>query len=227
MSKWLLALGASAAALTVTVPAMAQAQVAPPAAVEPAPMVFPGWGFNPADLDRSVKPGDDFYKFVNGKWMAATEIPPQLSYYGTAINLRLGAERDVREIVEGVAASHPAPGTIEQKIADTYRAFLDTDAINAAGLAPVQPYLQRIASANDLGAIMELMGTPGYPSVLGLDLDIDATNPTRNILFTSLGGLGLPDRDNYLVDNPRNLEMRAKYKDYLTFKLGKAGYPAP
>src|SRR5687768_17082769 len=81
----------------------APAAAAAPVNVDPEPMVFGGWGFNPADLDANVDPGDDFFAYVNGKWVAETEIPPQLSYYGAVTNLRLGAERDVRAIVEDLA----------------------------------------------------------------------------------------------------------------------------
>ena len=108
-------------------------------------MVFPRWGFNMADLDKSVKPGDNFFAYVDGKWEAGETIPPQYPYSGVALNLRLGAERDVRAIVDEMAAGTYPAGSLEQRIGDAYRTFLDVDAINAAGLAPAKPYLDRIA----------------------------------------------------------------------------------
>jgi putative endopeptidase len=133
----------------------------------------------------------------------------------------------VREIVEELAARDNPRGSLEQRIADTYESFLDTAAIDAAGLAPAKPYLDRIAAAADNTALLTLMGEPGYPSVIDAGTSIDRTNPTRNTYFVSTGGLGLPDRDNYLIDNPRNLEMRTKYKELLAFMLGRAGYTDP
>ena len=229
MIRNLLAIGVSAAALALSLPAAAQADAAPaaPAYVDPEPMAFPGWGFAPADLDAAAKPGDDFFAYVNGKWLQATEIPPQYASYGVGLNLQLGAERQVREIINELAARDNPAGSLEQRIADTYESFLDTAAIDAAGLAPARPFLDRIAGAADNAALLALMGEPGYPSVIDAGTSIDRTDPTRNTFFVSTGGLGLPDRDNYLIDNPRNLEMRAKYKELLAFMLGKAGQADP
>ncbi|MEO7602867.1 MAG: M13 family metallopeptidase [Sphingomicrobium sp.] len=196
-----------------------------PADSEPPPMQFPGWGVNPADLDPSVKPGDNFDAFVNGKWKAATEIPAKYPYYGVTTNLRIGAERSVRAIIDEVAARQNPPGSMEKRIADMYRAYQDVDAINAAGMSPAKPYLDRIKAVKSHDDLADLWATVGYPSPLGEFVSIDRGDPTRNTLFIGLGGLGLPDRDNYLVDNERNREMRAKYLDYVTFLLGKAGDP--
>ena len=217
----------TAAAAAALISGMASAQTTQTTAAEPAPMVFPGWGFNMADIDRKVKPGDDFFAYVNGKWAAKEVIPPQYPYSGNALNLRLGAERNVREIVEEMAkSSHPA-GTLEQRIGDAYNAFLDVNAINAAGLAPARPYLDKIAAAKTRADLAHLFANPAIPSPIGAFVSIDSNNPTANAVYTGVGGLGLPDRDYYLVDNEKNLAIRAAYKKYLTFLLGKAGYADP
>ena len=228
MIRRIIAIGVSATALALSLPVAAQDDAAAtPAYVDPEPMAFPGWGFDPAQLDTAARPGDDFFAYVNGKWQMATEIPPQYASYGVGLNLQLGAERQVRAIVEELAARDNRAGSLEQRIADTYESFLDTAAIDAAGMAPARPYLDRIAGAADNTALLALMGEAGYPSVIDGGTSIDRTDPTRNTFFFSTGGLGLADRDNYLVDNPRNLEMRAKYKELLAFMLGKAGYADP
>jgi putative endopeptidase len=190
-------------------------------------MQFPGWGADPADLDPAVKPGDDFDAYVNGKWKAKTRIPTKYPTYGVTTNLRIGAERDVRSIIDDLAAGRNAPGSVEQRVADMYRAFLDTEAINRAGLAPVKPRLDRIAAVKSYEELAALWAENGYPAPMGEGVSIDPGDPKSNIVFFGLGGLGLPDRDNYLVDSPRNLEMRAKYIDYLAFLLGKAGHASP
>ena len=190
-------------------------------------MKFPAIGFNSADLDRSIKPGDDFDAFVNGKWKAATEIPAKYPYYGVTTNLRIGSERAVRDIIDELIARQNAPGSLEQRVADMYRAYLDVEAIDRAGLAPAKPYLDRIAAMRNHDDLADLFATAGYPSPFGEFVSIDRGDPNRNTLYVGIGGLGLPDRDNYLVDNERNREMRAKYLDYLAFLLGKAGHSDP
>ena len=186
----------------------------------PAPMVFPSWGFNVADLDRSVKPGDDFDAFVNGKWKAATPIPAKYPEYGVSRNLTIEAEKAVREIIQEAVKTGGAPGSIEQKIADYYRSYLDVDAINKAGLAPVKPYLTKIEAAQSMADLADIFAMVGMPSPIGGGVAPDRGDPNTSIVYFGMGGLGLPTRDNYLVDNKRNLEMRAKYVDYLTFLLG-------
>ena len=213
---------ASASAQTVATPAAA-------AAATPGytPMVFPGWGFDPAQLDKAATPGNDFFAYVNGKWSAESVIQPQYPVSGVGLNLQLGAEQAVRSIVEEMATGQHASGSLEQKVGDSYRAFVDTAAINAAGMAPAKPWLARIAAADSRVKLAELFAAPGIPSPLETYVSIDSLNPARNALYVSTGGMGLPDRDYYLVESERNLALRAKYKDYLAFLLGKAGYADP
>lgn len=216
------------AAATAAPAAPADVAPAAPAATAAYPVpTFGGWGFNPADIDRAVKPGDDFFAYVNGKWDRAETIPPQYAYSGTVLALRLGAERAVRAIVEELAAApHPA-GTIEQKLADSYRAFLDRAAIDAAGLAPAQPFIDRIRATTTRAGLSALMAEPGFPSPVAFSVSIDRTNPRRNAVYTGVGGLGLPDRDYYLVDSERNRTLQAQYRAYLAFLLGRAGQADP
>ncbi|WP_423140986.1 M13 family metallopeptidase [Parablastomonas sp. CN1-191] len=230
---------AAALAATTMLAAPAFAQGAPAAAPAAAPVAAPapqkdyvlptfgGWGFNPAELDRSVKPGDDFFAFVNGKWMAKEVIPPQYPYSGMALGLRLGAERDVRSIVQNLAAGTYPEGSLEWRIGQAYKTYVDTAAINAAGLAPAKPYLDRIAGIQTRADLARAFAVTGIPSPIGEYVSIDVKNPGANALYTGVGGLGLPDRDYYLVDSDKNLAIRAKYKDYLAFLLGKAGYSDP
>ncbi len=188
---------------------------------------FGGWGVNPADIDPAVKPGDDFFAYVNGKWERSEVIPPQYPYSGVALALVLGAEKSVRQIVEDLVATPQAPGSDGQRIADSYRAFVDQNAINAAGMAPAQPYFDRIMAARTRADLAALFAAPGFPSPVGFSVQIDAETPGANAVYTGVGGLGMPDRDYYLVDNERNRELQGKYRDLLTFMLGKAGYADP
>ncbi len=214
----------AAASLLALAAAPARAADAP--AAYPVP-TFGGWGLDPADLDPAVKPGDDFFAYVNGKWERAEVIPPQYPYSGNALALRLGAERAVREIVESIAAKPQQPGTNARRIADSYAAFLDRAAIDAAGLAPAKPFLAAIRKADTRARLSALFAKPGYPSPISFYVSIDDEHPAVNAVFTGVGGLGLPDRDYYLFDNERNREIQAKYRAYLAFLLGKAGYADP
>ncbi len=226
------ALGAASTFALLAAPAQAEPAQAGPAQAEPAQAVldgyripsFGGWGFNPADIDKSVKPGDDFFAYVNGKWERSDVIPPQYPYSGNALALVLGAEQAIKEIVEGLAAAPQAAGTTGQRIADSYRAFLDQPAIDAAGMAPALPYLDKIRAAKTRAELAALFAAPGYPSPVAFQVSIDPENPAANAVFTGIGGLGLPDRDYYLVDSEANRAIQAKYQAYVAFLLGKAGY---
>lgn len=218
-------LAATVSLAALSAPALADTTPAP--ATVAAASDYPGWGYDMADLDRSVKPGDDFDLFVNGKWKARTEILPQWPLAGPTLDLTLGAQRDLKTVISGLVAANPAEGTLERRIVDAYSSYLDVDAINAAGLAPARPYLDAIAAAKTHAELADLMAKPGYPAMVSFGVSIDANTPTRNTVLVGVGGIGLPDRDNYLVDNERNREMQAKYRDYVTFLLGKAGYADP
>ncbi len=239
MIRTLLTAGASALALAAASPALADTpthgeveflvedEAAAEADVATPTMDFGTWGVGTDLIDQSVTPGDDFNAYVNGKWIAANEIPADRQRFGAFDMLREGATQDVRSLVETLVASNPEPGTQARRIVDAYNAFLDVDAIDASGLAPAVPYLNEIFGAADLEALVRLFGTPGYPSLVSAGVTIDARNPTDYAVGIGFDGMGLPDRDYYLVDSESNLEIRAKYIEYLTTVLGAAGYADP
>lgn len=175
-------------------------------------------------MDTSVRPGDDFNTFVNGKWIAEKQIPADRSRYGSFMELDDLSEARVHAILDALAASNPAPGTPEARIAAAWKAFTDTDAIEVAGLAPAQPYLKQIRGAKNAQDLIALFAAPGFDSPLAFSVNPDPKQSDRYALQVSQAGLGLPDRDYYLQDTPRYVEIRQKYVDYLTFLLGKAGY---
>src|SRR5262249_30327761 len=122
----------------------------PAAPAAPTPHAALGsWGIDLSARDLTVNPGDDFFHYPNGHWLLTPEIPADRTRWGTFDMLADKADRDVREIIEGVAAAGGAPGSNEQKIADFYRSYLDTDGINTKGLAPAQTDLAAIAALRD------------------------------------------------------------------------------
>ena len=187
-------------------------------------MDFGNWGVGLDMIDKSVDPGDDFNAYVNGKWIASNEIPADRQRYGAFDMLREGATQDVRNLVEELVASDPAPGTQARRIVDAYNSFMDVEAIDATGLAPAYPYLGEIFGAADLDTLMRVSAKPGFPSLVSASVTIDARNPTDYAVGIGFNGMGLPDRDYYLVDSESNLEIREKYKAYLATVFEAAGY---
>ncbi|WP_116968156.1 M13 family metallopeptidase [Blastomonas sp. UPD001] len=185
------------------------------------------WGVDTTLMNPAIKPGDDFYAYVNGKWLDSFEIPADRARYGAFTLLAEKSEQRVRKIIDELAATKPAIDTGAGKVAAFYNAYLDTAAIDAAGLAPAQPYLDRIKAAKTREDLAKLFGTPGFRSPVAGFVDIDSKQTDKYIFQVTQAGLGMPDRDYYLVDSEANLKVRAAYMQYLTFLMGKAGYADP
>ena len=219
MLRTMLAAGASLAALAMAAPALAQdGESTTPE------MDFGSWGVQPELLDTSVDPGDDFFDYVNGKWIDANPIPSEYSRFGAFTLLGEKSRDDVKALVDELEDGDFAAGSTEARIATAYKSYLDTDAIDAAGMAPAYPYLGEIYGASNLTELAAVMAKPGMPSLIGGGVTVDSKDPDTYIVAVGFDGMGLPDRDYYLVDNERNVAIRAAYMDYLTFLLDKAGY---
>jgi putative endopeptidase len=223
MMKSFLALGASLCVLAVAAPVAAQQA---PATTTPLPtMDFGTWGFDATAIDRTVEPGDDFFAFANKKWLAANPLPAEFSRFGSFNILAEKSTADVKALIDELVAKDPTTlSNDEARIVAAYRAYYNTAAIDAAGLTPAQPYLTKIKSATTLAGLAALWGEAGYPSPLGGGVSVDAKEPTRYSVYFGAGGLGLPDRDYYLKTTPKDVEIQTKYREYLAFMLGQAGY---
>lgn len=198
-----------------------------PAAALPT-MSFGTWGFDPEYLATDVKPGDDFNAYANQKWIDANPLPPEFSRIGAFTLLGEKSTYDVKTLLDEMAAKKPADlSNDERRVLHAYRSYLDTDAIEAKGLAPAYPYLTRIFGATTLDQLAMLWAEPGYASPIGGAVSIDAKQPDRHIASVGFGGLGLPDRDYYLDTTEKGRAVQAKYKAYLAFLLGEAGYQDP
>jgi len=177
-------------------------------------------------FDGGAKPQDDLFRAVNGKWLDQTPMPADKSYYGVFTVLRDQADARVRTIVEELAARPPA-NELERKLGDYYRTWLDTAVIDAAGLAPVQPWLQQIDALKTPAELVvhfgRLQGIAATP--VAMFVTADAKDPLVHRLHLGQSGLGLPDRDYYLQDNPRFAKARNDYLAYLQTLLQAAGDP--
>ncbi|MBV1690922.1 M13 family metallopeptidase [Novosphingobium sp. G106] len=210
-------------------PLQPQTPLPMPQATAPAPAAgeWGNFGIQTQWIDTAAKPGDDFNRYVNGKWLDVTQIPADKTRIGSFITLRDLSEDRLHAILNELVASNPAPGSSQARVADAYKAFMNTDAINAAGLYPAKATLDRIAAAATVDDLLVLFAAPGLQAPIGIGVDADEKQSDRYALYLGQGGLGLPDRDYYLQDTPKFRDIRAKYLDYLTFMLGKAGYADP
>jgi putative endopeptidase len=182
------------------------------------------WGIDLADADHSVKPGDDFYRYAIGHWLDTNRIPPDRTSWGTFVELADAAEKQLRGIVEGLPANAPK-GSNEQKVGDFYRAYLDTDAIEKLGLTPVRASLDAIAAVRTHEDVARIMGRPDMPvrTPVREGITVDQKNPDRYIVAVTQSGLGLPERDYYLKDDPKLVEIRAQYQAHIERMLALAG----
>ena len=176
------------------------------------------FGFDLAGMDRSVDPGDNFYRFANGEWERVTEIPADRSNYGMFTLLDDLSKQRSRAILEEAAP--------DSRIGAFYVSFMDEAAVNAAGLAPIRPLIEEIegigsreAWATELGQLFR----QGITGPFGGYVATDDRIPTEMIMRLTQSGLGLPDRDYYLRDDPSLVEKRNAYRDYLGRLLTLAG----
>lgn len=205
----------------------AQAETASEASVPAKPDGDWGWGIQTRHIDSAVKPGDDFNAYVNGKWLAATEIPADRTNVGSFIELRDLSETRMQAIMAEVAGGANPAGSPAARVAAIYNAFMNTEAIERAGMAPVYPMLERIYEAKTPRDLAVLFADPSLPSPVGIGVRPDAKDSGTNALYASQASLGMPDRDYYLVDSPRNRDIVAKYKEFLAKVLGSVGYGDP
>ena len=220
----------SAAILATTLLVASCAKEPEPAHTHPTAAAKPTYGTFGVDLalmDKSVKPGDDFYKYVNGKWLATAEIPPDKSFYGTVITVSDNTEASLHRIVDELAAAKNAPGSVDQKVADLYASWMDEATIEARGLEPLKPYLAQIAAAKDKADLMKLVGTLDFQAPFGVFVEADPADPTRYTVWVSQTGLGMPNRDYYLNKGAKFDAYRAAYLAYVTKVFELIGDPNP
>ncbi len=195
---------AAASLLTIAPPA--------PGAAKPA---YGAWGYDASAMDVAVKPGDDFFNYVNGTWSKRTEIAPDRTFVGIDSVLNDQIERDVRAIIEDMAKDPAASGQLGQQIGDLYASWMDADMVEKLGTEPLEPYLKRIAAVKSRGELVDLFAEPGFDSPVGINIYPDLKNPTRYSAYASQGGLGMPNRDYYLLKGEKYDAYRGAYRRYI------------
>jgi putative endopeptidase len=195
----------------------------------------PVHGIDRAGMDRSVRPGDDFFDYANGTWLKTHEIPADRASWGVAAELSERLLTQTRALLEAAATSSAAPGTLERKVGDFYASAMDEAAAEKKGLAPLQPALARIAAVKSrtdlstylgeqLRADVDAMDCTDYQTsrLFGLWVAPDLNAPARSAPYLLQGGLGLPDREYYVSTSPKMVETRTKYRAHVEAVLALA-----
>jgi putative endopeptidase len=177
-------------------------------------------GFDPANLDRTCKPCDDFYQFAAGGWLKNNPIPPEYSEWGSFITLTEKNQQALRGILEEAAAkASAAPGSNEQKIGDYYASCMDTGAIEAQGLKPLAPILAEVEAIHDIPGLVEIgahLQALGASALFTYGSDQDFKDSSRVIGEANQGGLGLPDRDYYTREDSESKKQLEQYVEHVT-----------
>jgi putative endopeptidase len=176
------------------------------------------WGFDTAAMDKSVKPGDDFFMFVNGAWYKTAQIPPDRASTGSFQNLRILSEKRMQEIAASLDAKpYDSLTTEEKKLRDLYDSFVDQKALDEKGLAPAKPDLDMIAHLKSLNDVAAAIGDPKLQldGPVGFGIGINDKNSNAYSINLGQSGLGMPDRDYYLRDDAELAKTREAYKAHL------------
>ncbi len=194
-------------------------------------------GIAVANMDRSVKPGDDFYQYANGAWIKRTEIPPDRGRYGFFSILAELSEKRTAALIEETAKSNAPAGSNARKIADLYNSFMDEAGIEAKGLAPLRLHLDAIAAIRDkrelaralgesLRADVDALNNTNFhtPNLFGLWVAPGFNDPDHYAAYLMQGGLQLPDREYYLAENDRMRDLRTNYQAHISAALKLAGF---
>ena len=187
-------------------------------------------GINKKNMDAKVKPGDNFADYVNGTWYKNTKIPADKASYGAFDLLYDQSQKDVKAIIEEAAKSNAADGSDEQKIGDYYASYTNRKDRNEKGLTPIQPEMQAIdaiANYNDLASFFGTANRTGISIPFNISVYTDFKDPTKYILITWQGGLGLPEREYYLSTDAKMADIRKKYAAHVEKMLQLAGIENP
>jgi len=186
----------------------------------------PAKGFDLTALDKTVDPCNDFFQYACGGWMKANPIPGDQSAWGRWDELIQANNLVLRGILEKASAPSATRTPVDQKIGDYYAACMDEKGLDAKGKAPLEPELARIAALKTKAELPELIGRQhvvGLGSLFSFSADQDFKDATQVIAIADQGGLGLPDRDYYLKDDAKSVELRQKYVAHVQAMLERAG----
>ncbi len=213
--------------LALTLGTAAQNAAAQTAAAPNAAPHFGDFGFAATGMDRAVKPGDDFWAYANGGWDKQTAIPADRTSFGSFALLDDLSRERTRAIIEATAKAGSSADADTRRVGTYYTTFMDEAAIEAKGIAPLRPELDRIAAIrtpSDLSTAFGRDARVGIEGPIRIGVEQDPKHPTRYIAGMRQSGLGLPDRDYYLVDTPKFADVRDKYVKHIAAMFRLAGF---
>src|SRR5258708_22348646 len=188
---------------------------------------------NTQDVDRSVKPGDDFYRFANGGWLKGVAVPAGQPNYGTSAMLMEKTSERVRNLIRDAAAAGAPKGSVTQRVGDYYAAFMADEGIEGKGFAPLADEMAPISAISDKTSLSAYLGTTLNTEVDGLTSNADHVfgvwvnqgfEDSQHYVFHLLqGGLGLRDRDDYIDPSPKMAALRGQYQAHIAAILKLAG----
>ncbi|WP_109831029.1 M13 family metallopeptidase [Reichenbachiella versicolor] len=181
-------------------------------------------------MDTTVRPGDNFTAYVNGSWVKETKIPADKSSFGIFNILRDESEENVKTIIEESSKGDFEKGSDEQKVGDLYNSYMNVDLRNKLGLAPIKPLFEKIdqiSNYDDLAVYMAYANKYGFSVPFHVFIYQDFKIPTEHAIYTYQGGLGLPDREYYLKEDDRSIEIKEKYVEHIAKMLELAELPSP
>ncbi len=189
--------------------------------------------WNEDDTDHSIKPGNDFYGYANGGWLRKVVIPAGQSSYDTRALVNEKTGKRVCELIQGAASGRPVKGSVEQKVGDYYASFMDENAIEAKKLTPLAGEMALISAITNTASLSAYLGTTLSGEVNGLTANSDHIfgwwvnqgfeDPDHNVVHLWQGGLGMPERDDYLDPSTKMVELRAQYQAHIATVLKLAG----
>ena len=184
-------------------------------------------GVNKADMDMSVRPGDDFYQYAGGGWLKANPMKPEYSSYGVFNDLAETNRKQIRELFENLSKEKHAFGSVGQKVADLYNMAMDSVRLNKEGAAPLQKDLDKVKAfskkADFTAFIADQHLYKGNP-FFGIGVDTDLKNSDLNVMWLSAGTSGLPDRDYYLNTDADSKKKQEAYRAYISKIFQLSGY---
>ncbi len=190
-------------------------------------------GINLDFMDNSVKPNEDFFKHVNGKWLETNEIPDDRTSWGSFAELRKKTDEDALSILKSAMSDNKdlesikvLPGSDQEKAVQLFQTIMDTVGRDKQGLDPVKPYLAKIEAINNINDLQNFlieMEPKGGAGFFGFGVGSDPKDSNRNVAYLGTGGLGLPDRDYYVKDDDDSKEKREKYVAHITRMLQYLG----
>lgn len=190
-------------------------------------------GINLDFMDNTIKPNEDFFKHVNGKWLETTEIPDDRTRWGSFDELRQKTDEDALAILKSAMSDNKdlqtievLPGSDQEKAVHLFQTIMDSESRNEQGIKPLEPYLEKINAINDideLQAFLIEMEPTGGAGFFGFGVRAHAKNSNINAGYLGSGRLGLPDRDYYVKDDDDSKEKRQKYVEHITRMLQYLG----